>query len=115
MLKAVLHVDEPIKWQLTLANTENLIADVGLENVTLEIIANAAAVKIFGSTESEAARVIEKMKALSNHNVKIIACRNALRANAISEDTLPSYITVVPAGITRIIKKQSEGYSYVKP
>ena len=115
MLKAVLHVDEPVKWQLTLANTENLIADVGLENVTLEIIANAAAVKIFGPTESEAASVIEKMKALSNHNVKIIACRNALRANSINEDTLPSYITVVPAGITRIIKKQSEGYSYVKP
>ena len=59
--------------------------------------------------------IIKKMERLSNHNVKIIACRNALRANAISEDVLPIFITVVPAGITRIIKKQSEGYSYVKP
>ncbi len=77
MLKVVLHIDEPIKWQLTLANTENLIVDVGLENVTLEIIANAAAVKIFGSTESEVTSVMEKMERLSNQNVKIIACRNA--------------------------------------
>jgi len=28
---------------------------------------------------------------------------------------LPDFITVVPAGITRIISKQAEGYSYVKP
>ena len=115
MLKAVLHIDEPIKWQLTLANAENLIADVGLEAVDLEIIANATAVKIFGSTESDVISVMEKMEGVSNHNVKIIACRNALRANTISEDALPIFITVVPAGITRIIKKQSEGYSYVKP
>jgi len=118
-LKALLHIDEPGKWRLTLTNAENLIEDVGLENIVLEIIVNATAVQIFDFEAKEFDRdrrhLLKKMTELSNNNVEIIACRNALKANAIHEELLPDFVTVVPAGITRIVKKQMEGYSYVKP
>ena len=113
--KAVLHIDELDKWRLTLTNAKNLIEDVGLENIVLEIVANAAAVQIFDSIDKDREELSKRMKELSNNNVKIIACRNALRANAIHEELLPDFVTVVPAGITRIVTKQTEGYSYVKP
>lgn len=118
-LKALFHVDEPMKWWLTLANTRNFIQDVGVEYVSVEIVANAAAVQIFDSKEEDinkdSRELLQQMKELSDHNVKIIACRNALKANSIREELLPDFITVVPAGITRIISRQTEGYSYVKP
>ncbi|MBP2629561.1 MAG: hypothetical protein H6Q70_189 [Firmicutes bacterium] len=118
-LKALLHIDELVKWQITLANTKNFIQDAGLEAVMVEIVANGAAVQIFTSKEekidNERLELLEQMKELSNHNVIITACRNALKANSISEELLPDFVTVVPAGITRIIIRQAEGYSYVKP
>jgi uncharacterized protein len=118
-LKVLLHIDEPGKWRLTLTNAKNLIEDVGLENVVLEIVANAAAVQIFDSTnknnDQEQNDLLMQMKELSNQHVAIIGCRNALRANFISEGFLPDFVTVVPAGITRIVTQQMDGYSYVKP
>lgn len=118
-LRALFHIDEPNKWQLTLGNTKNFIADVGLEHVTVEIVANAIAVRIFNdmdkSTDQDMSALLQQMKELSENNVTIIACRNALKANSINEELLPEFVTVVPAGITRIISKQAEGYSYVKP
>lgn len=117
--KALLHIDEPDKWELTLTNAKNLITDVGLNNIILEIVANAAAVKIFDYTGrniyQDTMGLLKQMQELSNNSVKIIVCRNALRTNSISEELLPDFITVVPVGVTRIITKQSEGYSYVKP
>lgn len=114
-LKALLHIDEPGKWRLTLANVKNLIEDMGLENVVLEIVVNATAVQIFDSMDKDVESLLKQMKELSKNNVKIIVCRNALRANIIHEELLPNFVTVVPAGITRIVTKQMEGYSYVKP
>ena len=118
-LKVLLHIDEPSKWRLTLTNTRNLIEDVGLDNVVLEIVANATAVQIFDSTakdiDQEQRDLLKQMKELSNNNVMIIACRNALKVNSIPEELIPNFVTVVPAGITRIVTKQMEGYSYVKP
>jgi len=118
-LQALLHIDEPGKWRLTLANAKNFIDDVGLDRVALEIVANGPAVQIFDAVENDADQeirvLLKQMQELANNNVTIIACRNALKANSISEDLLPGFITVVPAGITRIITKQRDGYSYVRP
>jgi len=118
-LKALLHIDEPGKWRLTLTNTKNFIEDVGLEHVVVEIVANATAVQLFDSvgqnSDQDRIGLLKQMKELSDNHVTFIACRNALRANSINEGLLPDFVTVVPAGITRIISKQAEGYSYVKP
>lgn len=118
-LKALLHIDEPSKWQLILGNTKNFITDVGLEHVIVEIVANATAVRIFDSMDKSIDQdrpgLLKQMQELSENHVTIIVCRNALKANFINEELVPDFVTVVPAGITRIISKQAEGYSYVKP
>ncbi|MDP3248790.1 MAG: DsrE family protein, partial [Polaromonas sp.] len=56
-------------------------------------------------------RVADAMKA----NVKVVACENTLRAQKLSrEDKLPA-ISYVPAGVTEIMKKQGEGWAYLRP
>lgn len=57
-LKALLHIDEPDKWRLTLANAKDLIEDVGLDKLVLEIVVNAGAVQIFDSIDKD---IIEKI------------------------------------------------------
>jgi hypothetical protein len=44
-----------------------------------------------------------------------MACRNALQANAVQETILPKYVTVVSAGITRLVMLQGHGYCCIKP
>jgi intracellular sulfur oxidation DsrE/DsrF family protein len=55
------------------------------------------------------------MISVSQLGVQFVACRNSLVGNKIDEKVLPGFVKVVPAGVTELIKKQSEGYAYIKP
>jgi len=127
-LKVLFHVNEPERWQRTLLNASNFIKDVGQENADIEVVANGAAVsayvdncQIAGSDCKTAAscgkasgELHEEMKKLAKMGVRFVACRNALGMHSLDENMLPPFITVVPAGITEIAKKQAEGYAYIK-
>lgn len=48
-------------------------------------------------------------------NACVVACENTMRAKKITkEDMLPA-VSYVPAGVTEIMKKQGEGWAYLRP
>ncbi|MGD1076474.1 MAG: DsrE family protein, partial [Thermodesulfovibrionales bacterium] len=55
------------------------------------------------------------MENLSKRGVLFLACRNALTAQQIGAESLPDFVTIVPAGITEIVKRQADGFAYIKP
>ena len=117
-LKALLHVDEPDKWELALNNANNLLEDRGEAEVIVEILANGPAVNVFGCSRvvnGACEKLIRQMESLAARNVRFSVCRNALRANSIAEESLPGFITVVPTGITELLLKQENGFFYIKP
>lgn len=129
-MKVLFHVNETERWQRALLNIINFINDAGQENVDIEVVANGAAVSAYadrcfspeGSCRAAADcgkanenDIIDQMPKLAEMGVKFAACRNALRAQSLDENTLPSFVTVVSAGITEIARKQAEGYAYIKP
>lgn len=114
--KVVFHVNESNKWSALLANVKNLIKDLGQGNTTIEVVANGVAVVDYVlNMEKDNNNFINKVGDAANNGVKFIACRNSLAGNKIDEILLPSFITIVPAGVTELIKKQAEGYAYIKP
>ena len=114
--KVVFHVDEVSKWKLTLVNVKNFVEDIADTEYSIEIVANAEAVIIFADNRAEnTEELVGEMKFLISKGVTISACRNALRANVIAEERLPSFISIVPAGVTRLAILQRQGYSYIKP
>ena len=116
LFKVVFHIDEMHKWALTLGNVKNFIKDIGTAEYYIEIVANAEAVKIFAdSNEEEIHELLQEMERLAQHGIKIMACRNALQANVVQETDLPKYVSVVSAGITRLVTLQGQGYCYIKP
>jgi uncharacterized protein len=112
--KTVFHINESNKWGTLLANVKNLIKDLGQENIIIEVLANGAAVVDYISN-NENNELINKISNVSKLGVNFIACRNSLAGNKMDEKLLPGFITVVPAGVTELIKKQAEGYAYIKP
>ena len=114
--KVVFHVDEVSKWKLTLVNVKNFLEDIADAEYSIEIVANAEAVIIFADNRAEnTEELVGEMKFLISKGVKISACRNALRANVIAERSLPEFISIVSAGVTRLAILQRQGYSYIKP
>lgn len=108
--KVVFHIDEMAKWSLVLSNAKNILADLG-ENVEVVVLANAEAVKGY----LESSEFDGPIQELMDEKVRFVACRNALKANEISVDQLMEKMNVVPAGVSELVKLQSQGYAYVRP
>jgi len=114
-LEVLFHINEVERWDTALGNITNLIKDVGEEAVDAVVLANGPAVNAYIDDKK-----IATIKGLIDKGVRFLTCRNSLKKMCsagvcISEETLPSFIGVVPAGITEIVKMQADGYAYVKP
>ncbi|MBF0536856.1 MAG: DsrE family protein [Nitrospirae bacterium] len=115
-LKVIFHVNEPDKWEVALGNVTNLLRDVSSDTIEVRVLANGPSIAAFADEAK-----LSVMKQLSEVGVKFLACRNSLNklgcsgAVCITEENLPPYISVVPAGITELIKSQAAGFAYVKP
>jgi intracellular sulfur oxidation DsrE/DsrF family protein len=115
-LKVIIHVNDPERWNKALGNMRNLIKDVGEGRAEIIALANGPAITAFGNPE-----LVSVMQALADQGVHFIACRNSLKnlcaegVICLSESELPSFVAVTPAGITELIRRQHQGYAYVKP
>ncbi len=112
-MKVVFHLDsdETPTFELALANITNLLNDVGKADVA--VLANGFAVKLF--VEKVSTKFRETLKELKERGVKFYVCNNAMKVHGINKEDLFEFCEVVPAGITKLVKLQMEGYTYVKP
>ncbi|WP_407308489.1 DsrE family protein [Desulfosporosinus sp. SB140] len=110
--KVIFHIDEQNKAGLVLHNISNLIADLGEENLNIEMVANSEAVKMLVRNTN----VFETaLKELAEKKVVLCACANAMRDLGIQKEELLDFVTVVSAGVGEIVKKQVEGWVYIRP
>ncbi len=103
--------NDPAKWNLALNNAKNVQDDVGAANVDIAIVAYGPGIGMLKLESPTAARVADAMKA----NVRVVACENTMRAQKIVKDDMLPAISYVPAGVTEIMKKQGEGWAYLRP
>ena len=103
--------DDAKKWNLTLNNVKNIQQELGAGNADIEVVAYGPGINMlkFESTVSE--RVDEALKA----GVKIVGCENTMKALKLGKADMMSTIGYVPAGVVEIIRKQKEGYAYIRP
>ncbi len=113
-MKALFHVDELEKWGLVLANVKNMIKYCHTSGVQceIEVLANAVAVKEMKARDSQNGDTISR---LSEEHVDFVACKNALNANGIEEKDMFPFVRTVPAGVVELVRKQGEGWAYIRP
>ncbi len=137
-LKVLIHVNEPERWDMALMNISKLLQDVGKDGADAIVLVNGPAVCTF--TEKDKLSI---MKEYSRQGISFYVCRNSIkqlckggdicmiddpvskvcinkkgyiyRDVCLPEKSLSAFIKVIPTGITEIIKKQHEGFAYVKP
>ena len=103
--------NDPARWNLALNNAKNLQDDVGAANVDIEIVAYGPGIGMLKLESPTASRVTDAIKA----NVKVLACENTMRGQKLTRDDMLGGLAYVPAGVTEIMTKQSEGWAYLRP
>ena len=53
-------------------------------------------------------------KALAD-GVKIVACENTMKSMKLTKPDMLSSIGYVPAGVVELVRKQREGWAYIRP
>src|SRR3954467_14056920 len=103
--------NDPAKWTLALNNAKNVQVDLGKENVQIEIVAYGPGLAMLKAESSVAARLAGAL----DENVGLIACENTMRNTKVTKDDMYSGIAYVKAGVTHIMKRQREGWAYIRP
>jgi uncharacterized protein len=101
----------PAVWALALSNARNVQVDLGKNNVQIEIIAYGPGLDMLKAESKVAPRLAEAM----DNNVGLIACENTMRNTKTAKEDMYGGISYVQAGVTHIMKRQLEGWAYIRP
>lgn len=102
---------EPKVWNLALNNANNAQKDVGAANIEIEVVAFGPGLGMLRDDSLVANRVQEALAA----GVHFVACRNTMQAQHLTEADMIGGIGYAQAGVIEIIKKQMEGFAYLRP
>ncbi|MDY0042084.1 MAG: DsrE family protein [Desulforhabdus sp.] len=109
--RLVLHISDRDKWLPILNELNGLIradAHVRFQVVIVaDIFAGAVCIACNKSLRDQMAELVN-----SGHTIAV--CEESLRSLNIRVDSLPEFVQSVPNGLAEIIKRQRDGYLYVK-
>ncbi len=102
---------EPAKWNLALNNAKNVQDELGAANVDVEIVAFGPGINMLKFDSVVNTRLGDASKA----GVKIMACENSMRNLKLLKADMSPDSGYVPAGVVHIMRRQSEGWNYLRP
>ena len=104
--------DDPKKWNLALNNARNAQQDLGgPKNVDIEIVAYGPGINMLKMDAVTANRVSDAIKT----GISIVACENTMGAQKIDKSEMNPSISYVPAGVIQLMRRQQQGWAYVRP
>lgn len=112
--RVVFHLDEPSRScaDQVFRNSDNLLADLGENNVEVEVVANGGGVKALVKGLGSHAEHVEEFAA---KGVRFAACAHSLSPLGIGREPLLESVEVVSSGVGEPVKKQVEGWAYIRP
>lgn len=111
--KVVLQVsdNDPAKWNLALNNARNIQTDLGKDNVDVEIVAYGPGLNMLKGESKVAGRLAQAL----DGSIGLMACENTMRNTKTTKADMYPGIAYVDAGVVHIIRRQREGWAYIRP
>ena len=111
--KIVLQVsdNDPAKWNLALNNARNAQDDLGKDNIDIEIVVYGPGIHMLRMDATTATRVTQAIQS----GISIVACENTMTAQKINKADMHDAISYVPAGVIQLMKRQQQGWAYIRP
>lgn len=98
-------------WNLALNNAKNVQKDVGKDNVELEIVAYGPGINMLKAESEVSNRVNEAI----DSGVQVMACENTMRNLKLGKEDMNAKVGYVPSGVVEIMRRQQQGYTYLRP
>lgn len=99
------------KWNLAMGNARNLQKGLGAANVEIEIVAYGPGIGMLKADSASAAQVREARA----DGIVLSACENTMAGQHLRKEDMNPAAGYVPSGVVEIVKKQQEGYAYLRP
>lgn len=108
------HLDEgsAFRLKLVLSNIQNLLTALVEKEVEIECIVNGAGVKLFQLPKDSKHEENEK---LVKRSVRFLICQHSLNVYDLTKEAILDVVEFVPSGVGELVKKQAEGWAYIKP
>ena len=114
--KVVIQVstDDARTQKIALNNAVNVQKALGMDNVDVEIVAYGPGLGMLTNKSKSAQRI----SSLAMQDITFSACANTMakmEKKSGKKPVLIEGVTVVPAGVLRIMELQQQGYAYIRP
>jgi uncharacterized protein len=109
--RLLIHISDRDKWLPLLSELNGLIAADGEARFEVVILADIFAGAVCMACNKS---LREQMMELVNSGHAILVCEESLRCLNMRTDSLPEFVQSVPNGLAELIKRQKEGFLYVK-
>lgn len=108
----VIHLNEAgeEKHSVVLRNVSNLLDEMG-PDLEIELVVHGPGIFV-ALRDSPLSRSLSD---LISRGVLVAACENTLRQKNISQDSLAEGVQTVPAGIAELVRRQQQGWAYLRP
>ncbi len=101
---------DPQKWAFTLGNIGNALDGLGADHADIELVVYGPAIAMLKKDSP----VADKVAAALARGVRVAACQNSMRGFKIEQADLVPGVTLVPAGVVELIRREHAGYAYVR-
>ncbi len=102
---------DPRTWSLALDNARNVAAELGAENVEIEIVVYGPAIDMLRRGSPVAQRIDEATLS----GMRVVACENTMIGHGIRRPEMIDGIGYVKAGVVEIMRRQRQGWTYLRP
>ena len=99
------------KWNLALNNARNVQTDLGAANVDIEIVAYGPGIGMI----QKGSPVTQRIDEATLSGMKVMACENTMHGHKLTRGDMLGGIGYVKAGVVEIMRRQQEGWSYIRP
>jgi len=102
---------DPNKWNLALNNMKNVQESLGKGKVDVELVVYGPGIGMLKAESTAGNRVNDAVAA----GVKVVACENTMHALKLTKEDMLASIGYVPGGVVELMKKQRQGWAYIRP
>jgi intracellular sulfur oxidation DsrE/DsrF family protein len=110
--RVVIEVNVPgeMAYQIVLGNITNLRKAMAPEPVEVEVVCEGKGVDMV----LKSGPVLKGVATAQKNGIKFMACNNTLKFRKLDPKRLISGVSIVPAGVAQVVRRQEEGWSYLK-
>ena len=102
--------NDPARWNMILNNMINLREGVGGEGIEIELVAFGPGINMLKADSPVKQRIADALK----NGATINACQNTMTNSKLTPADMAPDIGYVPAGVVEVMRKQQQGWAYIR-